>query len=484
MHSGHLVVGAAALVAALAVNAFTVNRLVKRKLRLSLLLLGAYVLVHGLIFFRPDLVPHLGANFDSVEQLGFAAAMINLLVVALFNPLRQDRIPDRFPTILQDAVVIGLLVLVATFVFDEQLLTTSAVSAVVVGFALQDTLGNAFAGLAIQSEKPFHVGHWVRVGDFEGRVAEVTWRATKIRTKSGNLVVVPNNVVGKEAIINYSSPALPTRFEVEVGATYLAPPNEVKAAIAEAIDNAAFVLKTPKPDVLLVGFDSSAITYRARFWIDDFEKDEIAKNEVRTAIYYSFARHGIEIQWPISVEYHRQWPGTDTEQQQRQREQLLGGVDLLASLTDDQRRNIAAGSALNRFGNGDAIVRQGQSGESMYIVVTGAADVFLEGDREGSSRQQVATIDSGGYFGEMSLLTGEPRSATVIARGDTSVLEIGADLFRQLGAASPVTVEQIGVAAMTRRAELEAARASAPGAGIVEPNASFLTRMKRFLGMG
>jgi small-conductance mechanosensitive channel len=484
VHSGHLTAGAAALVAALAVNAFTVNRLVKRKLRLSLFLLGVYVLFHLVVFLWPHLLERAGPNLQSFEKVAFAAALINLLVTALLNPLRHDRVPDRFPSILQDAIVIGLLVLVATFVFDEQLMTTSAVSAVVVGFALQDTLGNAFSGLAIQSEKPFHVGHWVRAGEFEGRVIEVTWRATKLRTKAGNLVVVPNNVVGKEAIVNYSLPALPFRLEVEVGATYFAPPNEVKAAILEAVENARFVLKTPAPDVLLVGFDASAITYRARFWIDDFEKDEVARNEVRTAIYYSFARHGIEIPLPIQVEYHRQWPGVDAEQQQRERERLLAGVDLFAALSDEQRRDLAAGSVLNRFGDGDAVVRQGQPGDSMYVVCSGSAVVALEGNGPGVPRHQVATIEKGGYFGEMSLLTGEPRSATVIARGDMSVLEIGADQFRELGAASPVTVEQIGVAAMTRRAELEAARASAPGATLVEPNASFLTRMKRFLGMG
>ena len=118
-------------------------------------------------------------------------------------------------------MVIGLLVLIATFVFEDKLLTTSAVGAVVVGFALQDTLGNAFAGLGIQSEKPFRVGHWIRVGEFEGRVAEVTWRATKLRTKSGNFVIVPNNIIAKDAITNYSEPAVPTRLEVEVGASYL-----------------------------------------------------------------------------------------------------------------------------------------------------------------------------------------------------------------------------------------------------------------------
>src|SRR5918994_1264807 len=167
------------------------------------------------------------------ERLALTTAVVNLLVIALINPLRADRVRDRFPAIVQDAIVIGMLLIVATFVFKEQLLTTSAVGAVVVGFALQDTLGNAFAGLAIQSERPFNVGHWIRVGEFEGRVAEVTWRATKLRTKSGNFIVVPNNIIAKEAITNYSEPAVPTRLELEVGVTYAAPPPSVKAAMLE-----------------------------------------------------------------------------------------------------------------------------------------------------------------------------------------------------------------------------------------------------------
>ena len=124
--------------------------------------------------------------------------------------------------------MIGMLLIVATFAFQEQLLTTSAVGAVVVGFALQDTLGNAFAGLAIQSERPFKVGHWIKVGDFEGRVAEITWRATKLRTKAGNFVIVPNNIVAKEAITNYSEPAAPTRLDLEVGVSYSSSPHAVK----------------------------------------------------------------------------------------------------------------------------------------------------------------------------------------------------------------------------------------------------------------
>lgn len=468
--------GVAALAATLAISGLTVNRLVRRKLKVSLFLLGAYALLHVALVFEPLVSASTEEQLRSIEQLVLAAAVINAVVFALINPLRVDRVPDRFPTILQDAIVIGLLVFVATFVFHDKLLTTSAVGAVVVGFALQDTLGNAFAGLAIQSEKPFHIGHWIRVGEFEGRVAEVTWRATKLRTKTGNFVVVPNNIVAKEAITNYSEPLAPTRLQVEVGASYLAAPNEVKAAILEAMAQSSRVLASPKPDVMLVSFDSSAITYCARFWVDDYEGDESARDQVRTAIYYSFARHGIEIPWPIQVQYERAWqePGADVKQQQR--EAMLAGVDLFAGLTVEQRRSIAASTAAHVYANGELIVRQGEPGHSMYVVCSGSAAVVLEPDR-----REVARIESGGYFGEMSLLTGEPRTATVMACEDVVVLEIHAEQFRRLAEQSPQAVEQIGIAALTRRAELEQVRAVAKGAAVADAPATFLSRMKKFL---
>src|SRR6476469_1249602 len=250
-HSWHLVFGVAALLTAAAIFALTINRLVRRKLKLSLFLLGVYVVTHIVLAFRLSGDASVDEQFISIERLAFAAGLINLVVIAALNPLRDDRVPDRYPAILQDFIVISLLVLVATLVFHDKLLTTSAVSAVVIGFALQDTLGNAFAGLAIQSEKPFHVGHWIRVGEFEGRVAEVTWRATKLRTKAGNFVVVPNNIVSKEAITNYSEPAVSVRVEVEVGASYLASPGAVKVAIGEALANSSRALKMPPPDVIL-----------------------------------------------------------------------------------------------------------------------------------------------------------------------------------------------------------------------------------------
>src|SRR6478735_10885134 len=139
-HIGHLITSVAALAATLAVSSFTANNLVRRKLRLSTALFSAYLALHVALLVNPALVPaQADDQVRSFEQLALAAGLINLVVVGIINPIRADRVPDAFPSILQDAIVIGLLAVVATFVFQDKLLTTSAVGAVVVGFALQDT---------------------------------------------------------------------------------------------------------------------------------------------------------------------------------------------------------------------------------------------------------------------------------------------------------------------------------------------------------
>jgi small-conductance mechanosensitive channel/CRP-like cAMP-binding protein len=475
-HFWHLVFGVVALLTTAAIFTFTINQLVRRKLKLSLFLLGSYVVLHIVMALRLSANGPVDDQLISIERLAFAAGLINLVVITFLNPLREDRVPARYPAILQDFIVIGLLVLVATLVFQDKLLTTSAVSAVVLGFALQDTLGNAFAGLAIQSEKPFHVGHWIRVGDFEGRVAEVTWRATKLRTKAGNFVVVPNNIVSKEAITNYSEPSATVRIDVEVGASYLASPGTVKSAIGEALANSPLILKTPEPGVILAAFDSSAINYRVRFWIDDYERDEAARDEVRTNIYYAFARHGIEIPWPIQVQYERQWVEPDSRARTTERSRLLAGVDLFAGLDNETLAAIADATTARTYGNGEPIVRQGEPGESMFVICSGRAAVVLEPER-----REITTIEAGGYFGEMSMLTGDPRTATVLARGDTLVFEIKADLFRRLAATHPSAVEQVGVAAAARRVELDKVRASAVGQAVADAPATLMDRMRRFL---
>jgi len=230
-----LMTAAATAVIALALSFATRNRVARGKLRSA-----AIVAVVALGLAGAMRVPALAAAIPPVvaplDDLLVFLAIIIAAVALLLNPFLVDRPSARFPNIVQDAVIVVLAFLATTFVLrDTGIVAASAASAVVVGFALQDTLGNAISGLAIQVEKPFHVGNWVSSSGFEGEVVEITWRATKIRTRQDNLVIVPNSEVAKQAITNFSEPAAPTRISFEIGASYHNPPNDVKATIREVL---------------------------------------------------------------------------------------------------------------------------------------------------------------------------------------------------------------------------------------------------------
>lgn len=412
----------------------------------------------------------------AIARLALVLAIVNAAVALVVNPWRDDRPSDRFPAIVQDVLVIAIFMVIATVLLREQLLTTSAVGAVVVGFALQDTLGNLFAGLAIQIEKPFRVGQWVQVGDREGQVQEVTWRATKLRTKAGQFLIIPNSVIAKEPLLNYSEPTVPTRIDVEVGASYLSPPNDVKRAIQEAIANSPLAMKAPEPQIVIKGFGASSVDYLAQFWIADYAVDRLARDQVRTNLWYTFRRRNIEIPWPIQVEYSRAEAPLRSDSDVARAAQQLSAVDLFATLSGEARHLLAAAATHHLFAAGEAIVRQGDSGDSMFIVLKGRARVTIE-----PSGQEVAVIPAGGVFGEMSMLTGDARTATVTALDDVGLLEISAEAFRGLAASNPGLLDHISTIVGARRTGLEEARASASAVAAPEAKQNFLARMRRFL---
>jgi small-conductance mechanosensitive channel/CRP-like cAMP-binding protein len=470
-------IGLTLLVVAAVVRAVTPNRLVRSKLRLTLFVAAtAVVLAVGLALGAPP--TDLAARLADVERLLLALGVINFAVTVAINPLGADRVPSRFPAILQDAVVVGFFLVVATVVMQEKFLTTSAVGAVILGFALQDTLGNAFAGLAIQTEKPFHTGQWIRVGEHEGCVEEITWRATKLRTKAGSFVIVPNSTISREAIINFSEPVVPTRIVVDVGATYLVPPATVKAAIAEAVANASLVLRTPEPSIVLADFGSSAITYRARFWVEDFANDELARDQVRTNIYYTFKRRGIEIPWPIQVEYNREEVSERTGATTERYLEVLGQVRVFAGLNEQERHELAERSLERLYAAGEAIVREGEPGDSMFVVCRGRVRVTVAPDG-----REVALMEQGGFFGEMSLLTGEVRTATVSAATECDLMEVTADAFRRFILDKPSVLERVSHDVAVRREELARTRAVEVASSRIENEETFLARVRRFLGL-
>ncbi len=473
MFSSLIIAGVVALAITLALLVAIRSRYIRARLRFSLWLLVAFLVLQLAVTQAIGDIEVLAG----LARLVFVLALINLAITLLANPWREDRPSERFPAIVQDVALIGLFTIVATVLMKEQMLTTSAVGAVVVGFALQDTLGNLFAGLAIQIEKPFRVGHWIAIGNREGQVQEITWRATKLRTKAGQFLIVPNGVMSKEPILNYSEPTIPTRLEVDVGASYSTPPNDVKAALNEALQNSPLVLSSPPPSVVLHEFGSSAINYRLQFWVGDYAVDTQARDQVRSNIWYSFRRHNIEIPFPMQVQYEREEVPLRSEGDVLSAAARLGAIDLFSTLPTEARLALSRTAQEHIFAAGEAVVRQGDAGSSMFVVLSGRVRVILE-----PSGQDVAGIEPGGFFGEMSMLTGDPRTATVRAASDVRVLEIPSERFREIALERSGLIEHISTVVTARRAELDSARSAAAAAtAVAAAPRTLFSRIQKFL---
>jgi small-conductance mechanosensitive channel len=471
-----LLVGAIGLVVTLGFRVFTANRLIRSKLRLSLFSFAGQLVIGGALWIASGLLSAATtAQFHTVTHLLLALGAVTFVVVTAINPWRVDKTPEHFPNIVQDTIIIGIFMVIGTSVMQEKFLTTSAVGAVVIGFALQDTLGNTFAGLAIQVEKPFRVDQWVRIGSLEGRVVEITWRATRLRTKSGDAVIVPNNLVSKEAITNFSEPAGPTRLHVDVGVSYQASPNNVKAVVLTALRDATLLLKAPAPEVLVFDFAASSITYRIRFWVADWGQDDLARDEVRSCVYYAFRRSGIEVPFPIQVHYRG--PKAAPLVPDFDRVAWIETTDLFAALSVADRAMLAGASRDRLYGAGQTVVQQGETGDSMFVVGRGSVRVTIE-----PGAVEVARTSAGGYFGEMSLLTGQPRTATVSAITDCVLLEISATDFRRIALAQPAVLEQVTAVVAERQAGLARSRDTMATAGTTaDAPRSFLLKVREFL---
>jgi len=413
-----------------------------------------------------------------------ALATINAGAALLFNPFKLEKISDRYPRIVQDAVVVGSFVLIATAVAPNRLLAASAISGLVLGLALQDTLGNLFAGLAIQVEKPFGVGDWIKAGDYEGRVAEVTWRATKMRAKSGKFVVIPNSLVSKDIVVNYSKPSPVQRMSFSIGLDYDVPPNQVKQIALETSAAIPSILKEPAPDVLLTQFGDSSINYSCRFWIDDFARSDPIIDEFATLLYYRLKRAGLNIPFPIHDVRIMHSPAQDPTSADGSRLAFVEKAGLFQNLDMTDKQAIAKILHPVMFAAGESIIRQADAGDSMFFIKCGTVKVVLESSGE---RHEVTRLGEGDFFGEMALLTGEPRSATIVACCDVEAYVLRKEPFREVLQQNPAIAEKISETIVRRKAMLQQQASQITTIGIrieAEEQRNFLVRIQRFFGLG
>jgi small-conductance mechanosensitive channel/CRP-like cAMP-binding protein len=405
---------------------------------------------------------------SSLALLAMLLAFGRLLSLVIVEWLVVQRLRRDPPKILRDIfesvlVIAALLVtLRAAGVDPTSLLTTSAVLTAIIGLSMQDTLGNLFAGLSLQAERPFEVGDWIQydpASKHMGRVMEISWRATKIRTQDLIDIVIPNGQLARASILNYSKPSALSRRSVFVTVPHGVPTKQVHATILAALRGVEGVMTDPPPNVVTHAFQPHGVEYWLRFFITELEHRDGIDGRVRDRIWYGLSRAEV----PLATSAHRvqlthdtpESEARDAERALDERQRALRTIDLFRDLPDSALGRVASAARLRRYETGEIVVDQGEQGEELYLCVRGRLSVThtIEGARES---RELARLDPGGIFGELSLLTGAPRSATVIAVQPCELLVIDKDALAPVLGSEPDLAERLSARLAERQAAIEA----------------------------
>jgi small-conductance mechanosensitive channel len=442
--------------------------------------------------------PRAGVTVHTVFRIVAALALIRMLGFAVFRLLLP--LAGKHPTrILEDLALVlvyvgyGFVQLRGAGVDLGSLVTTSAILTAVLAFAMQDTLGNLLGGLAIQVDNSVQVGDWVKVDDVTGRVRDIRWRSTLIETRNWETVLIPNSQLmkGRVAILGRREGA-PRQwrrilnFMVDPGV----PPARVIAIVEDEMRELAIpnVARTPAATCVLFGFELGNLRYQLRYFLTDILEDDTTDSMVRVHLFATLQRAGIRIaeaQHTVhAVQRDEAHAETVKKRELTRRVQTLAGVQLFAPLSEAERADIAERLQYAPFARGDVITKQGNQAHWLYILAFGEAEVLYE--PPAGPPQVIGAVQAGEFFGEMALLSGDARSATVVAKTDVECYRLDRASFQELLATRPEIVEEVARIVGERKPELELARetyaAVKPDDGNGE-RATIVNRIRGFLGL-
>ncbi|HXW83053.1 MAG TPA: mechanosensitive ion channel family protein, partial [Candidatus Binataceae bacterium] len=368
------------------------------------------------VAFGCDLIAPLTERVVFVWQVLGAAASVAFfwaIILLLMNladaGMRRGR--EHFSTILRDVVTFGLftvIVLVALWadfgVNPVSLVVTFGAASVVVGLGLQETLGNIFSGLTLQLQPPFTAGDWVKTGNNVGRVQGVRLRSTAIITRANERLEIPNSVISKDVLVNYSQNAVAD--EISVGIADNVAPNRARDVILRVLHDLPHVLPHPPPEVLAWEYGDASIRYRVKFWISEFALQEEVHADVVANLWYALRRHAMDIPGPTRTIELRQPVHHHAGEAAYEHEIIAAFRELyfLRELPDNELRMIVPSVQIHQFGAREVLMRQGEEGETLYIIRRGTVEVLLKG-ADGHERR-VNTLSRPAFIGEMALFTG------------------------------------------------------------------------------
>ena len=440
------------------------------------------------------------AALHEVGLIGAGIAVIRLWGLLLFR-IVLPLIRVTPPRIAEDIFVIvgyiawGLVRLRYAGLDLGSIVATSAMITAVVAFAMQDTLGNILGGLALQLDNSIEIGDWIKVDDITGRVVDIRWRSTLVETRNWETVVFPNSQLMKNKFLvlgRRTDQPVQWRRWVWFNVNLRTTPTRVINAVENAVQQAEInnVAKHPAPSCVLMEIDKGCARYALRYWLTDLHADDPTDGAVRWHIYTALERAGIK----LAVEEQNVHYIKDNEKHEEvlhQREltirvRTLRRVELFAQLTEDELRKLAERLRYAPFAKGNTIAKQGTPAQHwLFIIISGEAEVLLEA--QNGEKRSLNVLSKGDFFGEMSLMTGSPRAATVVAKTDVECYRLDKDAFEEILLARPSIAEEVAHVLVTRRAELDSALQNLDEATlhreISHRHNEVLATVKRFFGL-
>lgn len=387
---------------------------------------------------------------------------LSLLNVVLFEQAEVGTWRSRVPKLLIDLarlflILLGTAIVLAT-VWNADLaglVTALGVSSIVIGLALQDTLGSVMSGIALLFERPFSVGDWLHVAGVVGQVIDINWRAIRLQTLEREMVVIPHKVISGETIRNFSQPLQLHAERIRIGFSYNDPPNLARQVLKSTALETQGILTDPEPQIFTLSYDDFAVTYEVKFFIRNYGELEEIRDRFMTRVWYAAQRSKLTIPFPIRTLYHFHGPTTQAKGISKRFTEGLQSLPAFVPLNKEQEtmRSPSEGIVLQHFAAGERVVRQGHAGSALYIIVSGQA-IITTTDLQGHE-QEVLPLKAGEFFGEMALFSGEPSLVSVVAVDDLEVMMIAATVVNQMIDRQPSFAREIGQILEIRRRAIQ-----------------------------
>lgn len=435
-----------------------------------------------------ELIENLIRIFKIILWMALVIVIVRLIARLIFGSFLRKTTQTEIVSLVKTVLSIIVYIVAFFIIFQSQypsvqlapLFTGSAILGIVVGLALQDTLGNLFAGIALQADQLFQVGDVISITNRgTGVVESVSWRGVKIRTFQGKLLVISNAALGKETIEvapKFNENARLVNFTT----SYSCSPATTIQVVRDAVRQVENVSQKRRPVVRIRNFGDSAIEWEVKYWIEDYARFNDTDALIRQRIWYAFKRDGIIFPFPtrtIRIEPRAQ--KVPQEEQANAVAEVLSEVPIFAPLTKDEISRLARSANRRIFAPGELIVRKGQDGGSMFVIVRGSVSVQVPTPSGPTILRRLKAND---FFGEMSLLTGEPRTANVVAEEETEVLQIRKAALKPLFENNPELLRAISEIAEERRSLLPEPTTEPEQESETEPG-GMMGAIRRFFGL-